>query len=194
MITPEDFNKLILERRSIYPDDYSGERIDDRIIHQLLENANWAPTHKLTEPWRFVVYTGEGLKKLGELQANLYKKKATAEGNFDDGTYRKLLTKPLGASHVIVVGMKRDPHGYLPEIEEYGATFCAIENMYLTATVMGVGCYLGTGGITYYEEAPALFGFDRLIGLFYLGVPRDGFVVKGRRHPVEEKTTWVRGA
>jgi hypothetical protein len=26
-----------------------------RSINQILEAGNWAPTHKLTEPWRFVV-------------------------------------------------------------------------------------------------------------------------------------------
>jgi len=29
-----------------------GKHVDNAIIQQMLENANWAPTHKLTEPWR----------------------------------------------------------------------------------------------------------------------------------------------
>jgi len=56
-------NKLIRERRSIFPKQYdAGKHVDDAIIRQMLENANWAPTHKLTEPWRFTVFTGKGLQ------------------------------------------------------------------------------------------------------------------------------------
>ena len=77
---PENFNELIRSRRSVFPKDYTGEKVDDAIIQQLLENANWAPTHKLTEPWRFVVFTGEGLKKLADFQSECYKQVAKAKG------------------------------------------------------------------------------------------------------------------
>ena len=53
---------------------YTGGKINDSIILQLLENANWAPTHKLTEPWRFKVFTDKGLKQFAEYQANEYYK------------------------------------------------------------------------------------------------------------------------
>ena len=62
-MNPEQLNALIHQRRSIFPKDYTKERVDDTIVQQILENATWAPTHKLTEPWRFIVYTDEGRKK-----------------------------------------------------------------------------------------------------------------------------------
>jgi hypothetical protein len=46
---------LIAKRRSIFPRDFSGEEVPREVIQQLLEAANWAPTHKKTQPWRFVV-------------------------------------------------------------------------------------------------------------------------------------------
>ena len=61
-----EINRLIRERRSVYPAQYSGEKVDDSIIKQMLENANWAPNHKKTEPWRFTVFSGEGLKQLAK--------------------------------------------------------------------------------------------------------------------------------
>ena len=64
------------------------------------------------------------------------------------------------SSHIIAVGVKRDPKKSVPEIEEIGAVFCAIQNMYLTATAYGVGAYLSTGGITYFEEAKTFFGLE----------------------------------
>lgn len=54
-----EINTLIRHRRSVFQAEYTGEKVDDAIINQMLENANWAPTHKMTEPWRFIVYTGD---------------------------------------------------------------------------------------------------------------------------------------
>lgn len=160
----------------------------------MLENANWAPTHKFTEPWRFIVYTGEGRKKLGELQASLYKKKSTTEGTFDETKYNNLLNKPLESSHIILVYMKRDEKKSVPEMEELGSTFMAVQNMHVTASALGVGAYLSTGGVTFYKEANDAFGLapeDKIIGFFHVGVPRHTDQ-RGRRNPVEAKVQWVK--
>ncbi len=194
-MNPEQANELIRKRRSIYPPLYSGEKVDDAIIEQMLENANWAPTHALTEPWRFTVFTGEGLKKLADFQSELYKKLSTADGSFDEKKYQKLHDKPLLCSHIIGIGMKRDPKKKIPEVEEIEATACAVQNMYLTAAAYGVGCYWGTGGITYKDEAKAFFGLgeeDKFLGFLFVGMPKEGKWPEGRRRPVAEKVQWVK--
>ena len=188
----EELNSIIAHRRSILPNLYTGEVIDDSIINRIIANANWAPTHKHTEPWRFIVFKGDGLKKLGDFQSELYKKVSTQAGDFNEEKYLKLKGKPLKASHVIAIGMKRNEKELVPEIEEIAAVACAVQNMYLTATAYGIACYWGTGGITYMEEAKEFFGLgekDRFMGFFYTGIPKKW--VSGKRGPVEEKTTWV---
>lgn len=190
----EEFNLLVRSRRSVFPKDYTGEKVDDAIIRQMLENANWAPTHKFTEPWRFIVYSGEGRKKLADLQADVYKKKTMADGTFKEERYQNLLTKPFESSHVILVYMKRDEKRSVPEIEEVGAVFCAVQNMYLTAAAYGVGCYLSTGGITFFEESNAAFGLsaeDRIVGFFHVGIPKHSNQT-GRRNSVDAKVMWVK--
>ena len=191
---PELLNEVIESRRSVFQQEYSGEPVNDAIVVQMLKNANWAPTHKLTEPWRFVVFTGDGLSKLANFQAELYKRVTMGDGTFKEERYQNLLTKPKLSSHIIAVGMKRDPKKSVPEIEEVGAVFCGIQNMYLTATAYGIGAYLSTGGITYFEEAKPFFGLnaeDKLLGFFHIGIPKKD-LNKGRRKPVEEKIEWVR--
>lgn len=193
-MTTTELNSLIKSRRSTFPKDYTGEKVDDSIVQQMLENANWAPTHKFTEPWRFIVYTGEGRKKLAELQAAVYKQKTESDGTFKEERYQNLLTKPFESSHIILVYMKRDEKKSLPEIEEMGAVFCAVQNMYLTATAYGVGGYLSTGGITFFPESNAAFGLspeDRIVGFFHIGMPKNTNLA-GRRNPVEGKVTWVK--
>ncbi len=189
----EEINQLIRNRRSVFPKDYTGEKVSDEIVRQMIENANWAPNHKLTEPWRFVVFSGEGLKKLAAFQGECYKKVTARDGSFKEERYQGLITKPMQSSHTIAVGMKRDEKKSLPEIEEIGAVFCAVENMYLTATAYGVGCYLSTGGITYFEDAKEFFGLgpeDKLLGFLNIGMPK-GIPAEGKRRPVENKTRWV---
>jgi nitroreductase len=191
----EAINLLIKSRRSVFPKDYQqNEKVDDNIINQLLENANWAPTHKLTEPWRFVVFCDEGLVKLAGFQAACYKSVTEKDGSFREERYQNLKTKPMQSSHIIAIGMKRDPEKRVPEIEEIGAVFCAIQNMYLTATAYGIGCYLSTGGVTYFEEAKEFFGWgkeDKLIGILNIGMPKSE-PASGWRKPMEDKVSWIK--
>jgi nitroreductase len=189
----EDVNQLIRERRSVYPKQYDKTRVDDAIIHQMLENARWAPTHKLTEPWHFVVFTGNGLKKLADFQSECYKNVTTRDGSFKEDKYKGLQVKPFEASHVIAVGMRRDDKRSLPEIEEVGAVFCAVQNIYLTAAAYGVGCYFTTGGVTFFEEAKAFYGLrpeDKLLGSFYVGTIKTPSP-PSKRVDIEKKSKWV---
>lgn len=188
-----EVNRLISKRRSVYPNMYSGEIIDDKIIRNILVNANWAPTHGMTEPWRFTVFAGEGLKKLAEFQSGLYKQTSQNNGSYDESKFLKLASKPLLASHIISIGMKRCETNKIPEIEEISAVACAVQNMYLTATAYGVGCYWGSGGITYLEEAKPFFNLeesDKLLGFLYFGIPKTKWP-EGRRKPIEDKVSWV---
>ncbi len=192
-VNPEVLNEVIQKRRSVFQQQYSGESVPEDIIRQMLKNANWAPTHKFTEPWRFIVFTGNGLKILAEFQASLYKEVTTKDGSFKEERYQKLLTQPMLSSYIIAVCMKRDEKKSVPEVEEIGAVFCAVENMHLTAAAYGVGAYLSTGGITYFEEAKEFFGLrkdDKLLGFFHVGMATSA-PPDGRRKPLEEKVKWV---
>lgn len=186
------FNHLIRNRRSIFPKQFDpGKQIPAEIIQQIIENATWAPTHRMTEPWHFTVFTGAGLEKLALFQSELYK--AESGEKYKEDKYLKLKSQPLIASHVIAIGMKRSGETKIPEIEEVAAVACAVQNMYLSTTVYGIGGYWTTGGITYMDNAKSFFGLnseDKLLGFFYLGyvaVP----AVPSTRKPLSEKVVWV---
>jgi nitroreductase len=94
---------------------------------------------------------------------------------------------------VIAIGMKRDEKMSVPEIEEIGAVFCAVENMYLTATAYGIGCYLSTGGVTNFEEAKEFFGLkkeDKLLGFLNIGMPKS-LPAEGKRKSIDDKVKWI---
>lgn len=188
------YDTLVKNRRSVFPKDYTGEIVDDAIVEKIVESALWAPSHKMTQPWRFIIFSGAGLKSLAEAQAALYKRIAERDGTFREDKFQSMLTKPLLSSHIVVVLMKRDEKKSVPEIEEVGAMFCAVENMYLSATAYGVGGYLSTGGITYLDEAKDLFGLtdeDKLIGFFHIGMPKHQPSAL-KRKSFGEVVQWVR--
>jgi nitroreductase len=193
-LDPESLSNLIRSRRSIFVNQLvPGKQIPEEIICRILENANWAPTHKQTEPWRFTVFSGVGLEKLAAFQAALYK--SGSGDKFKEDKYQKLLLNPLKCSHVLSIGLKRSPSSFIPEMEEIAAVACAVQNIYLSVTAFGLGGYWTTGGVTYMQEAKSFFNLnpdDILMGFFYLGyiaIPSP----PGKRKPVEEKTIWVRG-
>lgn len=190
----DEFNSIIQNRRSIYPYQFEkNKKISDELIWQILENANRAPTHKLTQPWCFTVFSGEGLKTFSDLQVKNYKK--FAGQNFKEKKLKNLIEYPLLSSHVIVVGMKRTTTIQIPEEEEIIATACAIENIYLSLTAYGLGGYLSTGSISFLEEAKPDFGLeppDKIIGIFFIGYPGNVSNPLSKRDPAAEKVKWIR--
>ena len=127
--------------------------------------------------------------------SDLYKEVTLKKGFFNENKFEMLKNKPLLASHVISIGMKRDEKERLPEIEEVEAVACAVQNMYLTASAHGVGCYWGSGGVTYFEEAKPFFDLepnDKLLGFMFLGYPKSDWP-ESKRKPIEDKVTWVSG-
>ena len=189
-----ELSRLIRHRRNIPPEQFDNtKKVEDSIIEEMLENANWAPNHGLTEPWRFVIFSGDGLKQLGLYQADIYRK-LTPSADFKQPKYDKLLQRPLLASHVIAVGMKRQESGKIPEVEEIEATACAVQNILLTAAAHAISGYWTTGGVTYENEAKEFFGLgnaDKLLGFLYIGYPLKW--TEGKRKPAQEKVKWVRG-
>jgi nitroreductase len=183
--------QLIRGRRSMQPVQFeAGRVVPDELLRELLENATWAPTHKRTEPWHFVVFGGAGRQRLATFQSELYREKAGEK--FQQNKFEKLQQSPLLSSQIIAIGLKRTQE--VPEIEEISAVACAVQNLHLSAVAHGLAGFWSSGGVTYIEEAKPFFGLgpdDRLLGFFMLGYPKPGATARSIRRPLEEKVTWV---
>lgn len=182
---------IIKARRSTKPPAMNGKKIPDYQVESLLELADWAPTHGFTEPWRFVVYATAS--DFSHQHAELYKFSTTPE-SFDQAIYNKLYDQGDNASHVILAVMKRGNLPKIPVIEEVEAVSCAVQNILLGATALGIASFWSTGGMALrlpMKEFLKLSEDDHLIGVLYLGyadINPDG----SRTIPLEEKVTWIR--
>jgi len=101
-----EINELIKNRRTIYPEQFSTRKVQKDQIELLLTNAQWAPTHGNTQPWRFHVFTDGGLQKLSTFLGETYLK-LTPKEQQNDAKLAKMLRRPLIYSAVIVLSRKR---------------------------------------------------------------------------------------
>ena len=161
---------------------------------EILENASWAPNHGKTEPWSFKVYTGEGRHKFATLQSDLYKKLCPTD-KFKENKWTQLKERPLETPCSIVLAMEKS-NSKIPEVEEIEAVACAVQNMMLSAMSFGIGSYWGSGGITYFTDAPKELGFSdscKMLGVLYLGYLREGQEwPTAVRKPILDKVEWVK--
>lgn len=184
-------SELIHRRRSIFPKSYLPERpVAREHLEQLLENANWAPTHRLTEPWRFhVFHSPESRQQLANYLTEHYRRNTPPEA-FSEEKMRKMAENPLRAGAVIAIVMHRDPQESVPEFEEIASVAMAVQNMWLTCTELGLGCYWSTPKAAL--EASEFLGLqpnERCLGFFYLGW-HNAPDLPGKRRPIEEKVVW----
>ncbi len=181
--------EIIKRRRSIFPISYTTKQIPDALIHQLLENANYAPTHKLTEPWRFIVFRGEGKRKLGLELAKRYKE-LTPETSFLQKKHDSILEKVNQANCLIALNVQLHP-GKVPEWEEIAALACAVQNMALSAEALNIGAYWSSPDLIYgLNDYLGLSDDEKCFGLFYMGY-HDAKPTEARRTAIATKVKWV---
>lgn len=186
-----EITALIRSRRTIKPRAFSPRQVQRDQIEKMLEAANWAPTHGLTEPWRFKVYAGEPLRQLLFTWAAIYKR-TTPPDKFLPERYEDIRNRASQCTAAILAWMKRQDSEEIPEVEEYAACACAIHNIALVCTAYGIGCFWSTGPVCYSRELHEYLGLgpkDKVVGLLYLGYPA-GPWPEGRRSHWLNKTEW----
>lgn len=181
--------KIIANRRAIYPNQFSSEEISKKEIELLLEAANWAPTHKRTEPWRFKVFHSLSSRNaLSDFLVETYKNTAS---HYSEIKSRKISEKPLQSGCVIAICYLRDPNLTLPEWEEVASTAMAVQNMWLLAGEMKLGGYWSSPGMmNYLGNHVPLQPQEKCIGFFYLGRYSDPVPAGSRKTSGKEKTSW----
>lgn len=189
-----EITELIKSRRTIYPEQFSDRKVHKEQLDLILNNAQWAPTHGNTQPWRFKVFMEEGRQVLSDFLAETYLKLTPPEAQ-NDLKLAKMMKRPMQASAVIAVCMERQPTEKILEIEEIEAVACAIQNMHLTCTAYGLGGFWATPKLIYSQEMNEFLKVgakDKCLGLFYIGYPAIDWP-EAHRKPLEYTTEWING-
>jgi nitroreductase len=182
-----DAYEAILTRRSVPR--CAEDRVPDRAtVEKLLEAAVRAPNHHLTEPWRFIVLTGDSLKDLGD---------AMAEGNVALGKDPEAIrSKPLRAPVVLAIVARPKTHvARVSEVEEHHAAGAAMQNILLAAHALGLAAMIRTGPAAEMPQVRDHLGVganEVIAGFIYVGYPAEDMADRPltRRTPAAELTEW----
>ncbi len=167
------------------------------LVEKILESAVHAPNHKITEPWRFHVFTGKGRGELARARAELARILAETEGEEEElaaGRISRERKKAFRAPVVIAV-ISRGGRDELETLENYAACAAAVQNMQLTAHALGLATIWRTGLQAYHPYMREFFGLeagDKIVAYLYLGYP-DMEERPRRREPASSKTVWHQG-
>ena len=163
-----------------------------KAIERMLDAAVWAPNHHLTQPWEFVVLVGDARRRLAEVRREfrrtLFKDPDAPEVQ---PALKKVYNDTLATPAIIAVTTSAPGDADLRD-DDYGATMCAIQNMMLVATGLGLGTYLRTGGFIHFpplREFLAVPEGRRVVGIVYVGYA--DHIPERRRRPFSEKTRWL---
>ncbi len=183
---------LIRERRSYALKDLLPDPIDLAEVALMLQAANWAPTHGLTEPWRFCVFAGESRALLGERFAEAYRLLTPPE-QYDQQAEQAQRERPFAAPVWISLGMLRTGQDKMPEWEDMASVAIAAQHIHLMAHSLGYACKWTSGAIVRHERVLDLVGLkppSKLLGFLFLGRPANGVTPQAKRSPIEDKVIW----
>lgn len=189
----ETIAEIIRNRRTIKAAAMNGKKIPNEQVEQLLHLADYAPTHGRTEPWRFMVYTGETLQQFCNDHAQLYWDN-TPEETRSAQTFENLKHQGDMVSHLVVTLMKRTPETKIPLLEEYAATSAAVQNILLGAEALGLAAIWSTGGMALKQPMKDFYSLqenDYVIGFLYLGYTDQPKKEAVRNIPITEKVKWA---
>jgi len=162
------------------------------MIEQLLQAAVQAPNHHKVRPWRFVVLTGTGRDRLGDVMAASQRDR---QPDLPPEAFDKTRALPLRAPVVIAVGVDKPEEPRIIEIENVSAASAACQNMLLAAHSLGLGAIWRTGEWARDAQVKEFLGFTAdqyLVGFIYIGWPE--FEVELPERPgFEDRTVWVEG-
>ncbi len=183
---------LIRTRRSIR--EFEDRLVPREMLDQIVEAATWAPNHRHTEPWRFIVLEkdGEARAKVADLVYEWtwnYVKNPNPERRARSSAEARdeVLDTPVLMLVYSVPGMNEEVTH-----ENYAATCCAAQNMQLMAHALGLAVGWSTGRLCKAEEVQKAVGAEddwTVVGAFFIGFPVS--IPDAERIPVDEVRTYL---
>lgn len=187
-----DVLEAIRQRRSIKPDKLKPDPVDRALLEQMFEAANWSPSHGHTEPWRFVVFTGESRRALLEAVVSTMAPADQETLPLDDPRREKVTKNFLTPPVCIAIISANSSNPKIVASEELISTGIAVHNMTLLARAHGVATFWSSGEKAFHPRMAKFLGIEaphQCLGFLFVGHPAIDWP-DGERRPIAEKVSW----
>ena len=171
-------DQLIFNRRTIH--EFKSDVIPPREkIIRAIDLAQWAPNHRLTQPWHFYILGPETTRMAIELNAQI-----TKEKNGDRAA--KIKQERWSRIPGWLVMTCQTSENTVRKQEDYAACCCAAQNIMLYLWQEGIGVKWTTGDLTRDQRFYELIRLDpakeMIVGLFWYGYAAE--IPETKRKPV----------
>jgi nitroreductase len=181
----------IRSRRTIK--DFTGSPVPRPVLDALLEAACWAPTHRLTQPWRFAVLDQAAIARLAAFLTATPAIAAVPDPQKGAAKLAKLLDRLPTVGALILVTWVRDADPAI-DLEEHAAASAAVQNMLLAATALGLGGFWSTNPALTHPATTRWCGAnpdqEGILGAIWLGTPTH-FPIAPPRRPLTERVRYL---
>lgn len=179
--------ECISQRRSV--EAVRDTPIDRGRLHALIAAALWAPNHKLSLPFAFVVASGDARDALADAHAQA--RRRVAPGMSDEAMRaQRALTRR--APHIIVCIHRATDDDPVRRREDRDTVAAGVQNLLLAAHADGLGAIWRTGAFVDEPEVRAHVGCrdeDEIVGFVYVGEP-ESVPPAPPRPAVDDVTQW----
>ncbi|MGG1553664.1 nitroreductase family protein [Paenibacillus ferrarius] len=146
---------------------FKSDPVADELLLELLNVAVWAPNHENRQPWRFLLYKGEGRAVLADAMLQSY----DAEDRERYGKRKREYFLEVPA-HLVVV-LKEDARQKQWD-EDYAAACALIQNFQLAAWEQGLGVVWKTNHYNYdpkFRESIGIQPGEKIVAVLHIGYP-----------------------
>ena len=138
----------------------------------VLEAASRAADHGAIKPWRYQIYSGQGLDKLGECY---WQHALSTTPEMPISKKENFIQKAHRAPAVLAVYAKLEEHAKVPNIEQVMAVSAAAQQVLLGLEALGYAAIWRTGPVAHSELTKQLLSIDsqdQIVGFIYVGTPK----------------------
>src|SRR5690625_2127698 len=174
---------IIKERRSVKKG-YTDRKVEEETVRELLEDAIWAPTHGMRQPWRFIFVDKDNLPTFAKEVSKTY----TEDMQQNREEY-------LNEPNAILVVIMEEPEKQKQWEENYGAVSSMIQNFWLLAWEKDLGVVWKTNPHIYDPKVKEILNVrenEKIVGFIHLGY-FDKKPIKKDRISLDEKFTTYKG-
>src|SRR5699024_2097267 len=132
--------QVIRDRRAVKKG-YNNKIVEEKVVRELLEDAIWAPTHGMRQPWRFIFISHEEIPGFAKKVSITYPEEKQQNRE-------EYLNEP----NAILVVVMEEPEGQKQWDENFGATASMIQNFWLLAWEQELGVVWKTNPHIYRQE------------------------------------------